>query len=58
MNMIAIDSDDEDEEDKMLAGFIPSYLDSEMDSFRDSHVSKCITPWSEDMHLTVLCFGE
>lgn len=33
--MIGIDNDDEDDDYEMLIGFMPSYLDSEMDSFRD-----------------------
>lgn len=34
--MTVIDSDDEDEEDKTLLGFMLSHLDSKMDSFKDT----------------------
>lgn len=34
--MIVIDSNNEDEEDEILAEFIPSHLEKEKDSFRES----------------------
>lgn len=37
--MIVIDSYDEDEEDEKLVAFIPLYLSSEMDLFRNSLVN-------------------
>lgn len=38
-DLIIIDTDDEDEEDETLAGFMPSHLTSEMDTFRDNLAS-------------------
>lgn len=38
-DMIVIDRYGENEEDRMLAGFMSSHLDNEMDSFNDSLIN-------------------
>lgn len=37
--LIVIDSYDEDEDDETMAGFMPSHIDSEIDSLRDNFAS-------------------
>lgn len=42
--MIVIGSDNEDEEGEALVGFMTSYHDNEMDSFKESHEFNACDP--------------